>query len=106
MLEEAEQHARAALLHDPVDFLTEAHFGAILMARGETQAALGHYRAAAASRPDIAELQNELGTALAQAGQLVEAEATLRRALALKQEIAEIHKIGRASCRERVCQYV
>src|SRR3546814_10186656 len=50
VLDEAEQHARAALLHDPTDFLTEAHFGAILMARGETQAALGHYRAAAASR--------------------------------------------------------
>ena len=91
MLDKAEQHARAALLHDPADFLTEAHLGAILMARGEMQAALGHYRAAAASRPDIAELQNELGVALVQAGQLVEAEAALRHALALRPEIAEIH---------------
>src|SRR3546814_3470731 len=51
-LEEAERHARAALLHDPADFLTEAHLASILMARGETEAALGHYRAAAAARPD------------------------------------------------------
>ncbi len=81
---EAEAIARAVLDDDPGDFLIRAHLGSLVMARGEVEEAVEHYQAAVEAGPEVAELHNELGNALALAGEPVWAEAALRRASELK----------------------
>lgn len=51
--------------------------------RGRFEAAASHLQVAAALRPGSADIQNDLGTALAQCGRLDEADEHFRRSLAL-----------------------
>ncbi len=91
MLEEAEKFARHALANDPADGLTSARLGAILLDRRAPQEAVEYFQAATAARPNLAELQNDLGNALAAADRVEEAEAALRTALLLNPNLAAIH---------------
>jgi Flp pilus assembly protein TadD len=63
----------------------------MLLARGQTAEAMEHFRRAAEFIPDDAEVQMNLGTALATQGQTTEAIEHYRKALELKPDYAKAH---------------
>lgn len=70
-----------------------AHFslGVAFHQRGKLKAADASYRAALASRPDLAEAHNNLGVTLKERGALDEAIASCRRALEIDPDYAQAH---------------
>ena len=78
-LDEAQAQAEAVLRINPN--YAEAHefLGTLLVTRGQTQAAIDHYREAVRIRPDFARANLNLGSALADAGDAAGARPYLQK---------------------------
>jgi tetratricopeptide (TPR) repeat protein len=77
----AEGFLRRAVLLNPGEAWSNYECGRVLAALGNHEAALGHFRTAAASRPEVSTIQRALGEALARQGQLDDARTHLERAV-------------------------
>ncbi|MEA3027773.1 MAG: hypothetical protein QOF91_3058 [Alphaproteobacteria bacterium] len=89
---DAEALCRAVLGRDAKHAGSLHLLGVIAMQRGLFEEAVGHFRAAAEIRPDIAIGHHNLGKARAAAGRPDAAEAAFAQALALRPDFAEAHK--------------
>ena len=72
----------------------DAHnnLGVVLAARGQTDAAIAHYRKAVEIKPDYVEAYNNLGIASARRGNIDQAIAYFRKALAINPDYAAARK--------------
>ncbi|MCX7313870.1 MAG: methyltransferase domain-containing protein [Alphaproteobacteria bacterium] len=89
---DAEALCRAVLSRDAGHAGALHLLGVVAMQRGLPDQAVGHFRKAAESRPDIAIGHHSLGKALAAAGQPDGAARAFEQALAVKPDFAEAYK--------------
>lgn len=89
---DAEGLCRAVLSRDAAHAGALHLLGVVAMQRGLFDEAVGCFRKAAESRPDIAIGHHSLGKAQAAAGRPADAVAAFERALALQPDFAEAHK--------------
>jgi len=90
-LDDVEGEARALLEADPRHAQALNLLGMVAFDRGDTAAAIAHFRAALAVRPDATDTLSNLGVALARAGGHAEAARCYRRALEIDPRFAEAH---------------
>jgi protein O-mannosyl-transferase len=92
---------RTTLAGNPGCYLGWQNLGNVLLNRGQTDEAIGHFRKALAIRPDYAESQNDLGLALMQKGQVKEAIGHFQKALESRSDLPEGHiNLGNALAQE------
>lgn len=92
-LDDAEAAVQQALARDPHNWVALAAAGDICRLRQNAGGAIEAYRRAAAQTPDDAGLQKSLASVLVAVGALGEAETVLRRAIGLKPDLVEAHRM-------------
>ena len=91
---------QTTIQRNPACWMAHNNLGNILAARGDIDAAIGHYRTAMAIKPDYAEPPNNLGNIAADRGHLDEAIAYYRQSLASDGNYVEAHNnLGNALAR-------
>ena len=77
---DAETLWRDTLAKNPTSAIAHSNLGRILLDRGQSEAAFGHFYAAARIAPHMPEVQNNLGVALLRKGDIRRAESSFRQA--------------------------
>ena len=93
-LERALRMGRQAVGLDPSDVGARMNLGLMLQRSGRADEAIHEYRAATSRAPEMAEAFGELGNALGSAGNLIEAEVALRRAVQLHETPTKVLNLG------------
>jgi len=88
---EAERIYRGVLVLDPGHVDSLHAVGRLCLQRGAAQDALAPFTRALSLKPDSAEIENDLGTALAALGRQAEAAPHFARAIALQTDFATAH---------------
>ena len=86
--EQARELLTAGVSRSPGGAEAAFYLGAIAQSGGADEAPIDHYRQAIAAAPDVAEVHNNLGTALLNLRRRPEAIVALNRAIALRPEFA------------------
>lgn len=100
------------VVRNPQAWIAHVNLGVQLLAAGEAEGALAHYRAALALRPGAAEIETNVGVALLRLGHAEEAVSHLEAAVRRNPKLAEAYSslglalatLGRNAAAEQACE--
>jgi protein O-mannosyl-transferase len=81
----------ATVARNPAAGIAHNNLGTLLLAEGQVDEAIEHFRKAAALQPKAADVHSNLGAALLRQGRIEDAIACLRQAVAIQPDLAMAH---------------